>query len=97
MGSHMIREGLSDSEVLQQAHWQVVAFRLALAQHEALGWWDAPSSFSGLCPTDFMHHTDDSSSRHFWAVRQEKTLALAQVLQVCAELGVPTGILCELA
>ena len=38
MGIHLIREGLSNSEALQQTCWQVAAFRLPLAQHEASGW-----------------------------------------------------------
>ena len=95
MDSHMVREGLSNSEGLQEACWQVAVCGLPLAQLEALGWWDAPSWFSRLCPSDFMFHTNSSIPRDFWAVRQEKTIALAWVLQVCTkELGVPTGVLC---
>ena len=98
MGTHLIREGLSNSKALQCAWWQAAAFRLPLAQHEASGWWDASPTFSGLCLIDFLFHTDASGPRYFWAVRQEKTLALAQALWACAkELGVPTGILCESA
>ena len=77
MSSHTVREGLSNSEALQWAHWQVATFKLPLAQHEASGWWDAPPWFTGLCPSDLMLHTDASGPRDFWAVRQEKTLALA--------------------
>ena len=46
---------------------------------------------------DFMLLTNASDPSNFWAVRQEKTLALARVLQACAkESGVSTSILCEL-
>ena len=45
-----------------------------------------------------MLHTDALSPRNFLAMKQEKTLALAQALQTCTkESGVTTGILCELA
>ena len=77
MGTHLIRESLSDSEALLHAWWQGAVFRLPLAQHEALGWWDTQSGLSGLCLTDFLVHTDASSERDFWAMRQEKTLASA--------------------
>ena len=98
VGSHMVKEGLSDSETLQWAHWQVTAFRLPLALHEASGCWDGPPWLTGLCPTYFMLHTGASGPRDIWAMRQEKTLALAQALQACTkESGVTTGILWELA
>ena len=45
MGPHLIREGLSDAEALQQDHWQVVVFRLLLVKSEALGGW-VPHSHS---------------------------------------------------
>ena len=83
MGSHLIREGLSDSEALQHAHWQAAASRLLLAQHEAWLWWDTPPRFSRLHLTNFLFHTDASGPRDFQAVRQEKTLTLGQVLQAC--------------
>ena len=83
IGIHLIREGLSKSKSLQWAHWQAVAFRLPLVQHEASGWWDAPPVSSRLCPTDFLFHTDASSPRDFWVVRKEKSLALAWALQAC--------------
>ena len=98
IGIQLIREGLSNSKAFQQAHWQVTVFRLPLAQHEVLGWLDALPAFRRLHLTDFLFHTDASGPRDFWAVRQEKTLALAQVLQDCTEeMGVPKGILCESA
>ena len=56
MGKHITRECFTDAEALHYAQWQVVAFRLPLAQHEALGWWDAPSWLSGLYSQDFMPH-----------------------------------------
>ena len=70
MSIHLIVEGLSDFKALQWAHWQVVAFRLPLAQYEALGWKDVPPRFSGLCPTDLMSHTEASGPKDFWAMRQ---------------------------
>ena len=98
MGIHLIKEGPSDSEAQQQMCWQVVAFRLPLAQHETSGWWDAPPWISGLCSADFILHTGAPGPRDFRAVKQEKTLAIAWVLWACTKgLGVPTGILCELA
>ena len=75
-----------------------MAFRLPLVQHEASGWWDDLPWLSRLYPEHFMLHTDASGPRDFQAIRQEKTLALAQVLQACTEeAGVPTGILCKSA
>ena len=83
---------------LQYTQWQVVTIRLPLAQHEALGWWNAPPGFSRLHLTDFLFHTDASGPRDFWAMRQKKTLALVWVLQACAkESGVSTGILSKSA
>ena len=47
-----------------------------------------------LCPQDFLPPASDP--QHFWVIRQEKTLALARALQVCAEVfGAKTGILCR--
>ena len=43
-----------------------------------------------------MPPNDASSTKDFQTVRQEKTLALAQVLQACTERsGAPTGVLCD--
>ena len=96
MGTHLIRKSLSDSKGLLHAWWKVVAFRLPLAQHEALGWLGAPPGFSRLHLMDFLVHTVVSGPRDFWNMQQEKTLALAQALQACAEeSGVPTGVLCK--
>ena len=85
MGSHIVGEGLIDSEALHWAWWQVVAFRLPLAQHKASGWWDAPPWLRRLCPEDFMFCTNASGPRYFRAMRYEKTLALAWALQACTE------------
>ena len=75
-------------------HWQKWHSGCPIALHEALGWWDAPPWLSSLHSMDFMLHTDASGPRNFWAMRQEKILALAQVLQACAKkLEVPPGIL----
>ena len=98
MGSQIVREGLSNSRALLYAQWQSVALRLPATQQETSGWWDAPPWLSGLHPEDFMLCTNASSPRDFWAVRQEKTLALAWVLQACTEgLEVPIGVLCNSA
>ena len=48
MDTHLVREGLGHSEALQGACWQVVAFRLPLAQYEALGSGDASPRYSRL-------------------------------------------------
>ena len=49
-------------------------------------------------PKDFRSHTNASSPRDFWAMRQEKTLTLSQELQAYTKgLGAPTGILCDSA
>ena len=55
-----------------------------------------PSS-RGLCPQDFLPHTNASDTRDFQMVRQAKTLALAWALQCCAErLGALTRVLCDM-
>ena len=96
MGSHIVWESLCDTKELHYAQWQVAAFRLALAQNEALGWWDAPSWLSRLCSQDFMPHTKTSGTKDFWSMRQEKTLALACALHTCAERsGMPTRVPCN--
>ena len=93
MGKCIMRKCYTNAKALHYAQWQVVAFRLPLAQHESLGWWDAPSWLSGLCPWDFMPHIDTSGTKDFQATRQEKPLALAYALQACTErLGMPTGV-----
>ena len=61
MGEHIMRECNLNDEVQHYAIWQVVAFRLPLAQQDALGWWDAPPWLSRLCPQDFMPITDAST------------------------------------
>ena len=90
----IVEEGHSDYQVQHFMLWQVAAFRLPAAQQEASRWWDALPWLSGLHPQDFMPISDASSPTDFRVMRQDKTLALAQVLQACAkELGAPTGIL----
>ena len=54
MGSHIIKEGLTDPEALHYAQCQVEAFRLPAAQQEASGWWGARPGLSGLCLEDFL-------------------------------------------
>ena len=98
MGSHIISEGLTEPKAFHWAHWQVATFCLPLAQNEATGWWDAPPRFHGMCHVKFLTHTNVSGPRDFWAMRQEKTLALIKALQAHAEQsGFPTGVLCESA
>ena len=96
MGEGIVRECFTNAKALHYVQWQVAAFRLPLVQQEALGWWDAPPWLSKLCLQDFMPHTNASSTKDFWTIRQWRNLALAHVLQVCAERsGVSTGILCN--
>ena len=93
MGEHIMRECHTNAEALHYAQWQVVAFRLPLAQHEALGWWDAPPWLSRLCL-----HTNASGNKDFPTVRQKKPLALAHALQAYAERsGTLTRVLCNSA
>ena len=80
-----MKEGHSDYQVQDFVLWQAVAFRLPVAQQEASRWWDAPPWLSGLHPQDFMPITDASSPKDLWFMRQEKTLALAWVLQACTK------------
>ena len=87
-----VEETDNDSQVLHYASWQVAAFWLPATQEEASWWWDAPPWIGGLCPKEFMPGTDDPSPKNFWVMRQEKTLAMAQALQACAEeSGAPIG------
>ena len=75
------------------ALWQATAFRLPLAQQEASSWWDAPPALQGLHLQNFHPHTSDPWN--FSVVHQEKTLAIARVLQACAEASrVKSGVLC---
>ena len=95
MGECILREFFANAEALHYAQWQAAAFRVPLAQHEASGWWDAPLWLSGLCPKDFMPHTNASSSKDLQTVRQEKILAFSHALEACTERsGVSTGVLC---
>ena len=50
MRSMTLRKCLNTPEALHYAQWQVVAFRLPLAQQEASSWWEAPLCLCGLCP-----------------------------------------------
>ena len=66
-------------------------FRMSVAQQEASRWWDAPTTTqalsTGLSPSCLW-------PQNFWVIRKEKTLALARVLQTCAEASAAkTGIL----
>ena len=86
MGSHIIREGLCNSETLHWAQWQVAAFRMPLAQHMTLGWSGAPPWLSGLCHQDFMPHTEASGTKDFQTMRQEKTLACPCTADLCRKV-----------
>ena len=91
-------EDLNELEALYFSQWQAVASRLPCAQQEASCWWDSPPCVCGLHPQDFLLHTEASKLRDFQTVRQEKTLALAWVLQCCAERsGALTRVLCDMA
>ena len=71
---------------------------LQAASHPAGSLWvvGCLTWIGGLHPHDFMPVTDASGPRNFWVMRQEKTLALAQVLQACAkEYGASTVVLCN--
>ena len=93
MGGHIMREYFTKTEALHYTQWQIAAFSLPIAQHEATGWWDAPHWLSGLCPQDFMPHTNASGTKDFQTMRQQKTLTLAHALQACTESsGALTGI-----
>ena len=96
IGSHIVKEGYSNYKAEHYAQCQAVAFRLLATQQEALGWLESPSWLCGLYPQDFITITDTPSPTDLWVMSQEKTLALAQVLQACArESGALTGILCD--
>ena len=92
----MVKEGHSDYQVQNFVLWQAAAFRLPAIQQEASRWWDAPPWLSRLHPQNCMPIPDASGPKDFWVMRQEKTQALAWVLQACAgESEAPTGILCD--
>ena len=97
MGSHIISEGLTDHDTPSTGSFG----RKQYSGHPWLnrrpqdGEMPLPR-FCGLHHMKFLTHIDVSGPRDFWAVRQKKTLALAQVLQTCTEeSGFPTGVLCE--
>ena len=93
MFSHVLCESLSEPEALCLACWQAVVFWLPWAQQETAGWWAPPLTIPGLHLEDYM---PSPTSFNFWIMRQQKTMALARVLQACAEKsGVPTGVLCD--
>ena len=93
----MIKRDLIEPEALYFLWWQAVAFRLPLAQQEALGWWDPPPCFHGLHLQDILPYPDASGMRNFWTIRQEKNLSLASTLQCCAERSAQTGVFCNMA
>ena len=95
MFSHILHESLSESKGLCLAHWQAATFQLPQPQQEAARLWASPLAIPGLHLKDYMPSPDSSN---FWIMRQQKTLALAMVLQACAdESGFPTGVLCDVA
>ena len=46
----IIWENFSKAKAFNYAQWHSEAFKLPLAKHEALGWWDAPAQLCRLCP-----------------------------------------------
>ena len=75
-GQHIVQEGYNDPAAQHFALWQVVAFKLPVAQQEASGWWDSPPTLCGLCPQDFLPPTTTSN---FWIMMQAKMLVLARL------------------
>ena len=93
MFSHILYESLSEPEALHLACWQSAAFWLLQAQQETAGWWVPPLAISRLHLEEYMPLP---ASSNFWIMRQQKTMALAGVLQACAkESGSPIGVLCD--
>ena len=93
LGACIVHTGHNDPDAQHYTLWQVAAIRLQVLQQKASRWWDAPPTLHGLCPWDFL--TPASDPQNFQIIRQEKTLALARVLQVCTEASrAKTGILC---
>ena len=77
------------------AHWQVVAFQLPLAQHKTARWWVPPPAIPGLW---LEQYTPSPASSNFRVMREQRTLALARVLQAhTKESGCPAGVLCDTA
>ena len=84
---------LNESNALCLVHWQVVVFWLPWAQQEAAGWWTSPLAIPELHLQDYM---PSPTSSNFQIMRQQKTMALAKLLQACTkESGFPTGVLCD--
>ena len=83
LGAHIVHEGHNDVVVQHYALWQAAAFRLPVVQQGASGWWDDPTTLYRPCPQDFLPPASDPWN--FQIIWQEKTLALARVLQACAE------------
>ena len=95
MLSCILCESLSESEALHLAHWQAAAFWLPWAQQETAGWWTPPLAIAGFNLKDYMPLP---TSSNFQILRQRKNMALARVLQACAEeSGSPSGVLCDVA
>ena len=82
-----MQEEYTDLDAQHFALWQAAAFRLPVAQQKVSGWWDVPSTLPGL--KDSMSPTATSDLQDFLVLRWEKTLALAQVLQVCSAVHGP--------
>ena len=94
-----MQEGHDNYAAQHYALWQVTAFRLPVVQQEASRWWESLPTLQGLCPQDFLPPASDLWN--FQIIWQENTLALARVLQACAEtswakLGILSGAIREL-
>ena len=88
-------KNFSQSKALWMAWQQVAAFQLTLAQHKTAGWWVPLPAISRLWLQQYM---PSPAFSNFRIMRQQRTLALARVLQAhTEESGCPTGVLCEVA
>ena len=93
--SHILLESLSEPNALCLVHWQAAVFWLPRVQQETAGWWATPLTNPRLHFKDYM---PSPTSPNFQIMRQQKTLALARVLQAHdEESGFPTGVLCDVA
>ena len=94
LGAHIVHMEHNDPVAQHYTLWQVTALRLPMLQQESSGWWDSLPMLHGFCPYDFLPPASDP--QNFQVIRQEKTLALARVLQACTEASrAKTCILCR--
>ena len=82
---YVIQEEYDEHTTQHYALWQVIAFRVSLAQQKASSWWETSPALQGLCLQDF--HPPASNPWNIWAIHEEKTLASARAVQACAEVS----------